>query len=386
MISTSEDPLIDAIKRNDIPLTISLLSASPTPPSSNALVFAAYCGRTNHIALLLDAGVDINGMDQYKVCAYRAAMRGHHFAALCLLIQRGAITAVHDAHDVVLMAAKAYLLLCGGAPIDQLTPDNLLNLVALANSLDVLHRLLARNVNVVALRMQDGSSVLHALTTRRVWDADSDALARALVDLGADVNATTSGGVTPMYRAALKCFASAVRVFVELGADIDAQSGSGWTALHIACFGNSKSMHQVATVHLLVALGANVRLANNRGDTPLHIAAQRGDCGAMCAFAAAGADRYQANKLGITAHDNAVRFVGAFVTDAAIDDSRRQIAKIRLDLVRHRAMQVCIGLQPLNLDALQLCEIMMHACGVFAALIEFHQWWKIATTIKHFLH
>jgi hypothetical protein len=52
--------------------------------------------------------------------------------------------------------------------------------------------------------------------------------------------------------------------------------------------------------------------------------------------------------------------------------------------VRQRALQVCVGLQSLGLDALQMCEIAQHSCGHVAHLIAFHQWWTIATTVKHF--
>jgi hypothetical protein len=61
-----------------------------------------------------------------------------------------------------------------------------------------------------------------------------------------------------------------------------------------------------------------------------------------------------------------------------IELARRDIAKTRLNFVRYRALQICIGLQSRGLDALQMSEILLHACG------PIHQWWKIATTVKHF--
>jgi hypothetical protein len=67
-----------------------------------------------------------------------------------------------------------------------------------------------------------------------------------------------------------------------------------------------------------------------------------------------------------------------------VEAARRDIAKARIDFVRDRALQVCIGLQSLRIDALQMCEILQFACGRVAPLIPFHIWWKIATTVKHF--
>jgi len=96
---------------------------------------------------------------------------------------------------------------------------------------------------------------------------------------------------------------------------------------------------------------------------------------------AAGADLDATDDTGVT-----VREVFARVTidPDRVEVARREIAKARLDLVQHRALQVCIGLQSLRIDALQLCEILQFACGAIAPVIPFHIWWKIATTVKHF--
>jgi hypothetical protein len=67
-----------------------------------------------------------------------------------------------------------------------------------------------------------------------------------------------------------------------------------------------------------------------------------------------------------------------------VETMRGKIAMMRLDFVRNRAIEVCIGIQPLQLDALQMCEILVHACGPLAPVISFHHWWAIATTVKHF--
>jgi hypothetical protein len=132
------------------------------------------------------------------------------------------------------------------------------------------------------------------------------------------------------------------------------------------------------------------------GRTPLH---WRGGC-RFCAStgharravdcecdARGGADLDVADVNGNTARQLLADHQLTFDDDAhaeAVESARREIAKVRLDFVRHRAWQVCIGLQSRGLDALQMCEILVHACGPVAPLIPFHQWWKIATTVKHF--
>jgi hypothetical protein len=102
-------------------------------------------------------------------------------------------------------------------------------------------------------------------------------------------------------------------------------------------------------------------------------------------FVAADADLDAMDNHGVTVRQLLARWA-IVIVDIDVESARRRIAKIRLDLVRNRAMQVCIGLQSLGLDALQMCEILQHACcrGRLAQLIPFHIWWKIATTVKHF--
>ena len=86
---------------------------------------------------------------------------------------------------------------------------------------------------------------------------------------------------------------------------------------------------------------------------------------------ACGADLDAANYSGSTPRqlmaDRRVTFADDDAQAEAVESARREVAKLRLDFVRHRAWQVCIGLQSRGLDAL-----------------PFHQWWKIATVVKHF--
>jgi hypothetical protein len=49
-----------------------------------------------------------------------------------------------------------------------------------------------------------------------------------------------------------------------------------------------------------------------------------------------------------------------------------------------RALEVCIGLQSLRIDALANVRNPAVCVWPVAQLIPFHIWWKIATTVKHF--
>jgi hypothetical protein len=149
-----------------------------------------------------------------------------------------------------------------------------------------------------------------------------------------------------------------LRCFIDAGADLDAVDANGRTPLHRVID------YQCAA--LLVAAGSNLNARDLHGRSAI----QCTDISVVPAFLAAGADPSELPEL--------------VIPPATVETARRDIASTRLDFVRYRALQVCIGLQSLSLDALQMCEILQHACGPVAHVIAFHQWWKIATTVKHF--
>jgi hypothetical protein len=103
----------------------------------------------------------------------------------------------------------------------------------------------------------------------------------------------------------------------------------------------------------------------------------------MHALLAAGADLDAADNFGNTSRQSLARG-GATIDPDKVEAAHRDIARTRIDFVRYRACGVCVGLQSLRIDALQMCEILQFACGPAAPLIPFHIWWKIATTVKHF--
>jgi hypothetical protein len=171
----------------------------------------------------------------------------------------------------------------------------------------------------------------------------------------------------------------AVRVLVELGADIDQQDNQGRSALI-----NAAMTTQLSCVEWLLAIGADVAMVRDNGDTACHTGALWLQNVGLCALVAAGGDLDQPNNNGETPRMIAIRERLALPTADEIDAARRRIAKTRLDLVRERAFQICVGLQSFRLDALQLCEILMHSFGALGSLIAFHQWWAIAVKVKHF--
>ena len=94
---------------------------------------------------------------------------------------------------------------------------------------------------------------------------------RALVELGADVNAHGSEGLTPlMYVANYHQNPELVQILVEHGADVNAQDNKGWTALMFASMYNENP--EVAK--MLLKYGAEVNAKTKNGWTPFMLASK----------------------------------------------------------------------------------------------------------------
>ena len=61
-----------------------------------------------------------------------------------------------------------------------------------------------------------------------------EAMVRALIESGADVNTANNDDATPLYIAAQEGHEAMVRVLIELGADVSKTTDDDWTALYIA--------------------------------------------------------------------------------------------------------------------------------------------------------
>jgi len=88
-----------------------------------------------------------------------------------------------------------------------------------------------------------------------------------LIDNGADVNARTTGGGTPLHYATSHL--EVVRRLLDNGADVNVKGHKGATALHFAA-----AKGNVAVARLLIERGADVNARDLSGQTPFQLAAR----------------------------------------------------------------------------------------------------------------
>jgi ankyrin repeat protein len=346
-----------------------------------ALVLAAAFGRAKIVDILLRANARVNEPDERGWTACHAAAQGDHCDVLALLLARQPNLAAVDVNGKTsfCFALKschnddgrcALMLLEAGASLERADPFHLCRFVATSTA--AIQALTTRGVVVRAIVASNGATPLHAAagqTDVRVF--------HMLVNVcGIDVETRNDDGSASIHFGAMFENAVALRWLIEAGADVNVADNDGATPLHRA--------NDFDCAVLLLAAGANVCARDCHGRTALHdfVANEVSEL-TVHALLAAGADLDAVDNDGQTSRHMLARRGWAIDPDN-VEASRREIAKARIDFVRDRARQICIGLQSLRIDALQMCEVLQFACGAIAPLIPFHIWWKIATTVKHF--
>lgn len=246
---------------------------------STALLFAVRVGDVETARVLLDAGADIQGSDASGASALLIASHSGHQSLAIFLLQQGANPNADQAGYTALHAAVlrgeielVTTLLDHGAELNaviehgtagrrfsadysiraQLIGMNALWLAAKYGEVEILRTLLIHGADPF-IQDSNGATMLHvamgnsgsSLEYRRdrIPNAAPDPaqeerrtleLARILIGLGVDINATDSRGNTALHHAVLKDFESVVEFLVAGGADINRVNQRGQTPLLLA--------------------------------------------------------------------------------------------------------------------------------------------------------
>jgi ankyrin repeat protein len=383
-----------AIEKNDSKSIKSLLSKGkvdanahlPRDHDPSALDFAVRKRRDNIVELLLNAGARIDDVDARGESICHAAVIYGNIGVLRMLLARGAnfdlknnegITALHLAISELWRNEEiALLLLDAGASLEGVDRGDLCEFAALSTT--VIQALVDRGIVIGDLRGRFNKTSLQ-FATHRCRTESSMAVLSKLIECGVDLEARASEHehwVTCTGLAIVTENDIALRHLLLAGGDVDCVDHEGEPLLHKAAMQN-----RYACLMLFLAAGADVTSRDRNRRTACHIAVDH-RTRFVHLLVAAGADLDTADHIDQTPRMSLAEY-GMTIDPEQVELARRDIAKTRLDFVRHRAMEVCIGLQSLRLDALQLCEILQHSCGPLARFIAFHQWWKFATTVKH---
>jgi ankyrin repeat protein len=292
--------------------------------------------------MLVDAGADINALDDhdYTPCHYAAQ---------------------NDSLDLL------RLLLAAGASIDgRVTP---------------LHCAAIRGkVNAARLLISTGADV-HARDSRLFTPLHLAASAEcvfALLEAGADVHAAGAQGQTACAVAAMSNAESAVKALVAAGADVHAADADGNTPCHHAALAGG-----TGTLKWLLGGGANVNAVNREGETPLHRATDS-NSSVLATLVAGGANFALTDRRGLTALQVAKRHrnpqVVPFLTavcecddvsqrawfpklQAEFAAARHELERMQFERLRGRALQICIALRAARLPAALLVAVIDAACA-----------------------
>jgi ankyrin repeat protein len=225
------------------------------------------------VALLIEAGVDVNSADDDgTVPLHTAAGADRTPSAMPLLVKAGArLDALDSAGDTPLcralhasLPANALWLLAAGADPKLGCKESPTLHVAVAEGMaDVVSALLAKGAAVNAANGSGETPLFQSVSLI----SSNAAVTKALMAAGGDVQAPSKAGRTPLHEAARRQNAELTRLLLDAGAKVDARDREGETPLFLAA-----NVDGVAVIPLLLAAGADPRIANVLGVTPLKIA------------------------------------------------------------------------------------------------------------------
>jgi ankyrin repeat protein len=370
------------------------------------------------LAELLAVGCDVDRADNVGRTPCFIAAKNTNEKPLALLLSAGCDTARAAAHGECachVAAANANekvigALLAAGADCDvaSASAGSACHVAAANVNEKVMQALIAGGANI---RKTDrlGSQPVHIAAA-----SPNERVAAALAAAGASFNVADNAGFTPLHVAAVNGGARVpalllrttdavqcidrgdavgrtpmhlavrhqndkmIEMLICAGADVNVHDLDGWTAMANLTLGN------VSILTLLVAGGADAA-STRYANVAMDQAVWSRKPAMIAMLLAAGGSLDVTNWRGVSVRERIVADWPAFdFGELDVAGACRAVAARQLQLIRRRAADVVIGMQPLELDALQMCEVLLFACGPVANAVPFHTLWAIAVAAKHF--
>lgn len=216
------------------------------------LLVASYAGQTDVVKVLIASGADANLVieDSEQQVLQIASLEGYRDYSHMYHGEGGIINlkvhfiasplqaAVANSHKEI-----AEFLIANGADLNaKLTGGTALHSAAVNGEKKLVELLIANGAEIDARNLADSTPLCAVMFwSREQIDHDSiHAVAKVLIEKGADVNAGTQGGLAPLHFAAGWASKKTVQLLLSAGADINSRSDSGDTPLNIACRHRSK--------------------------------------------------------------------------------------------------------------------------------------------------
>ena len=237
------------------------------------LMLAASRGQAEFAARLVELGAALDACDGTGRTPLHYAAEGGHSAVAQALVEAGADVALVDRYGNTPLHAAATngheetvkLLIAADAPVD------------------------ARDTVYL-------STPLHKAVRGGCYG-----VASALLEAGADPNASNEAGRTPIHLAAAYGLPDMIHILLHSGADVDRRDKRKETPLHLPAF-----YQHLECMSLLIGHDAEVVARDANGNTPLHIAASMNRDRAARFLISGGASVEETNDEGMTPLDMAI--------------------------------------------------------------------------------
>ena len=251
---------------------------------------------------IINHGVDVNATNNESVTALMTACQQKNVEAIHLLLKAGAdpniadtsgATSIH--HAVVGGCSKETLqfIIDNGADVNTTNEENTTALMAACQkgNVEAINTLVNAGADPNTADTIDATWIHHAF----VGCCSKDTL-QAVIENGADVNATDMNSTTALMLACQEGNMEVINVLLNAGADINIVDTKGLTWIHHAVVrGGNKE-----TLQAIINYGANVNATNKENMTALMYACSRGNVETINVLLNAGANPVIADTKGFT--------------------------------------------------------------------------------------
>ena len=258
--------VVEAAKSGEADTLRRLIEGGADPDTTDAngtpaVVAAATFGHAEAVGVLAEAGADVDkATSDGGTALIAAAFFGRAESARVLIAAGADVEAANDKGDTPASVAVAPWAVTEGlakwlkVPVEREAVES--------GRTEILAMLAVAGVEVeepAAYEMPEGGLWLLAA------EGQADAIAEA-VEGGAEVDALSPDGATPLTSAAVFGQRRAAKALLKAGADVSARNADGGTALHAAA-----ALGRASVVRLLVGRGADPLLEDDAGRTAVDV-------------------------------------------------------------------------------------------------------------------